>query len=254
MYDFSKILNWKILRGSHGFPGPDGGTCINEAAIVAAGLPYRSVRGVSDLPSCFSPPLAAYALSLNDMVFNSRLRQELLLPFVLRLAGSGDRKSVETERGRLILRLTMTDIVADVLAQEGLAGAAQVCRDLETAEDTRSFVTWLVAPGRAGGAWPPDPVLRALDEARMAVPHLWDSPVEAVYHAARAGRMIADYRRRTGGTPGRAAVFRDMAAILGEACRIGKQADPIAVDLIMTRMQEAKRPAPHRGETVPSAA
>jgi hypothetical protein len=31
---FDKILNWKLLRGSHYFPGPDGGTCVNEAAIV----------------------------------------------------------------------------------------------------------------------------------------------------------------------------------------------------------------------------
>jgi hypothetical protein len=38
MEAFDKILNWKLQRGSHTFPGPDGGTCINEAAIVAAGF------------------------------------------------------------------------------------------------------------------------------------------------------------------------------------------------------------------------
>lgn len=30
-------LDWKLLKGSHQFPGPEGGTCINEAAIIAAG-------------------------------------------------------------------------------------------------------------------------------------------------------------------------------------------------------------------------
>jgi hypothetical protein len=37
---FDNILNWKLKQGSHTFPGKDGGTCINEAAVVAAGFPY----------------------------------------------------------------------------------------------------------------------------------------------------------------------------------------------------------------------
>jgi len=32
---FQRMLEWKLLRGSHEFPGPDGGTCVNEAAVVA---------------------------------------------------------------------------------------------------------------------------------------------------------------------------------------------------------------------------
>jgi hypothetical protein len=43
MDGFDHILNWKLQPGSHPFPGKDGGTCINEAAIVAAGFAYRSV-------------------------------------------------------------------------------------------------------------------------------------------------------------------------------------------------------------------
>ena len=37
---FDKIINWKLLNGSHDFPGPDGGTCINEAAIVREIKPF----------------------------------------------------------------------------------------------------------------------------------------------------------------------------------------------------------------------
>ena len=44
MDNFDHILNWKLKQGSHTFPGQDGGTCINEAAIVAAGFPYQPVR------------------------------------------------------------------------------------------------------------------------------------------------------------------------------------------------------------------
>jgi len=33
MNSFDYILNWKLKQGSHVFPGKDGGTCINEAAV-----------------------------------------------------------------------------------------------------------------------------------------------------------------------------------------------------------------------------
>ena len=51
MGQFDHILNWKLKFGSHQFPGPDSGTCINEAAIVAAGFEYRPVRSVEDMPA-----------------------------------------------------------------------------------------------------------------------------------------------------------------------------------------------------------
>src|SRR5215218_5211203 len=66
MDKFGHILNWKLKRGSHTFPGQDGGTCINEAAIVAAGFPYQPVRSVHDMPKCFSRPICALAMQLND--------------------------------------------------------------------------------------------------------------------------------------------------------------------------------------------
>jgi hypothetical protein len=53
MDNFDHILHWKLKRGSHAFPGTDGGTCINEAAIVAAAsptslcVPFTTCRGVS---------------------------------------------------------------------------------------------------------------------------------------------------------------------------------------------------------------
>ena len=57
MTDFDHILNWELKAGSHEFPGPAGGTCINEAAIVAAGFEYRSIGSHRDCPPCFSEPL-----------------------------------------------------------------------------------------------------------------------------------------------------------------------------------------------------
>ena len=95
MDHFDHILHWKLKQGSHAFPGKDGGTCINEAAIVAAGFPYQPVRSVEDMPACFSRPICALAMQLNDGVFDEERQQ--LLPFVTRLA-CADTPMVERER------------------------------------------------------------------------------------------------------------------------------------------------------------
>jgi hypothetical protein len=95
MDTFDHILNWKLKRGSHTFPGQDGGTCINEAAIIVAGFPYRPVRSVQDMPGCFSRPICALAMQLNDEAGDEE--RQLLLPFVTRLA-CADTWEVEMER------------------------------------------------------------------------------------------------------------------------------------------------------------
>jgi hypothetical protein len=99
MSDFDHILNWKLLRGSHAFPGPDGGTCINEAAIVSCGFPYQRVGSVEAMPACFSRPICRLALQLNDGATDAQ--RQRLLPFVTRLA-CADTPKVERERDRYI--------------------------------------------------------------------------------------------------------------------------------------------------------
>jgi hypothetical protein len=111
--DWNSLLNWKLLKGSHEFPGPDGGTCINEAAVVAAGFKYREINDVHDCPPCFSRVIAAFALSLNDWM-DDALRQELLLPFVVRLAGTADDDN-EFFRAQHIVEQTKRRILPDVM-------------------------------------------------------------------------------------------------------------------------------------------
>ena len=103
MDKFDHILHWTLKQGSHAFPGKDGGTCINEAAIVAAGFPYQPVRSVHDMPKCFSRPICALAMQLNDGVFDEERQQ--LLPFVTRLA-CADTPMVEREREAYIVAHT----------------------------------------------------------------------------------------------------------------------------------------------------
>jgi hypothetical protein len=99
MDGFDHILNWKLQPGSHPFPGKDGGTCINEAAIVAAGFEFQPVRRVEDMPDCFSRPICKLAMQLND--YASDAERQRLLPFVTRLA-CADTPAVEAQRAAFI--------------------------------------------------------------------------------------------------------------------------------------------------------
>ncbi len=112
MDDFSHILNWKLLYGSHDFPGPDGGTCINEAAIVAAGFGYQRVGHARELPSCFCPVIGEFSVWLNDSITDAELRMKLLLPFVTRLAGARGTAADEAARVE-VLRAHLTALTPE---------------------------------------------------------------------------------------------------------------------------------------------
>ena len=95
MDGFRHMLNWRLEEGSHRLPGRHGGTCINEAAVVAAGYAYRPIPTAAHMPLCFSQPICRFALRLNDDA-SDRERQQLLA-FVTRLA-CADTPEVERKR------------------------------------------------------------------------------------------------------------------------------------------------------------
>lgn len=108
MDQFKHITDWKLLRRSHEFPGPDGGTCINEAAIVACGMEYKKIDYLNDLPPCFSKVVGGFAMFLNDMFSDEQ--RELLMPFVTQLSGTASDDRVEytrftflVERAKIVL-------------------------------------------------------------------------------------------------------------------------------------------------------
>jgi len=230
--DFRRMLEWKLLRGSHEFPGPDGGTCINEAAIVAAGYPYRAVYCVKDLPASFSRPIAMLALCLNDTLEDD-LRQELLVPFVTRLDGSADAPKTEMMRAELMLQRTVTEILAPALARAGLADVADRCRAVRTP-------TELVEVARrlrdcAGGGLHQS-LLSALEHAADAGRQwLAGLPTEVVFCTFSALREIASLERD------RIEVYRQAAAILAAAIEVGNRADAGDMPVVAKRMQAAKR-------------
>ena len=127
MGDFDHILNWTLKAGSHQFPGKNGGTCINEAAVVAAGYEYRPVRSVEDMPECFSRPICRYAMRLNDEASNSERQQ--LLRFVTRLA-CADTPEVERRRESYIAYHSMRSLTFQERV-EVLEGALAIGRQAD---------------------------------------------------------------------------------------------------------------------------
>src|SRR3954454_20181611 len=126
MDQFDHILNWTLKPGSPPSPGPDGGTCINEAAIVAAGFPYQPVRSVEEMPACFSRPICRLVMRLNDEASDEQ--RQLLLPFVARLA-CADTEAIEQQRTAYIdARMGWWATFEDGL--EALAGALAIGRQV----------------------------------------------------------------------------------------------------------------------------
>src|SRR5215218_6343593 len=128
MDGFDHILNWTLQVGSHPFPGPDGGTCINEAALVAAGFAYQPVKSVEDMPACFSRPICRLAMWLNDEASDEE--RQRLLPFVTQLA-CADSPEIERARATYIAWHTARWLTL----QEGLAvleGALAIGRQADT--------------------------------------------------------------------------------------------------------------------------
>lgn len=222
---FDHILNWRLLAGSHEFPGPDGGTCINEAAIVAAGLPYRTIRASTDCPPCFSRPLAAYALGLNDAMPDAE--RSRLLAFVLRLSGSADAPEVETRRVAFLATQSVRRILPPLLDRAGLPDLAARCEG--AADPDAALAAARLAEWRGGaaaqaassqGAWVTGMLAAAAGRCAGAA-------VKA-FGDARCAAEVAE-----GSAPFTDSVWPAAVAILDEALAIGRQAPEI--DLVRAR-------------------
>jgi hypothetical protein len=103
------VLHWKLMAGSHKFPGRSGGTCINEAALIATGFEYKPISSADQMPECFSRPICRLAMILNDNARDDE--RQRLLPYVTRLA-CADNPDVERKRASYINRRTFYGLIA----------------------------------------------------------------------------------------------------------------------------------------------
>jgi len=241
---FDHILNWKLLSGSHEFPGPDGGTCVNEAAVVAAGFEYREIRSADDCPECFSRPIAAFAIKLNDTM-PDKLRQELLLPFVFRLAGSRDTPEIEKDRLEYMVLGICREVISILLRgwKEDLAeqfssvktlkdanlGALDLAHDLAHAH-TRARARALAHALAHTRAYARDLALaraHALDLARALA---LDLDLARAHALDLAHDLDLDL----------APIYIAAVRVLDGALRIGKQAESLDLDCVRGRMAKVK--------------
>jgi len=150
--DWNKILNWKLLAGSHDFPGPDGGTCINEAAIDPTGSLPATVPGSASLSgaptswvSSQNGATNAYRVGL-DGVEGVHAGGSLIVRYVLfRTANNVP----DTNAGPAV---GVTVSLKERTGGDGVSGRAgtggAVCGDCDHMS-SRSYVSTL-APGRIG--------------------------------------------------------------------------------------------------------
>ncbi|MCE4224479.1 hypothetical protein HCU64_12010 [Methylobacterium sp. C25] len=222
---FDHILNWRLLAGSHAFPGPDGGTCINEAAVVAAGLPYKAIKATEDCPPCFSRPLAAYALGLNDAMPDAE--RPRLMAFVLRLSGSADSEAVEAERTEFLALESVRRILPPLLDRAGLPALAARCENaiggaeaMAAARSAESQGAVLAQAASHRRAW--------LDGARLSAVSRTATAAVKAFGDARCAAEVAE-----GAAPFAEGIWPIAVAILDEALVIGRQAPEI--DLLRAR-------------------
>lgn len=216
---FNKILNWKLLSGSHDFPGPEGGTCINEAAMVAAGFKYKAVKSVDfDTPECFSRPIAQFAMILNDTL-DDQNRQKLM-KFVLCFAGSADCQEIEDER-RDLIRRTLNSGLMDILYTMNeyypLSSTIQKLRNMVIASD----------------------FYRAkADVVRMMLVLRADiSTLQHYEDYSKGVRLLSFFNEN----------LADLGcSILEKALSIGNQAKPEELDIVADRFENMKQAAKER--------
>ncbi|MCJ2034966.1 hypothetical protein [Methylobacterium sp. J-068] len=229
---FEHILNWRLLAGSHDFPGPDGGTCINEAAIVAAGLPYRAIRASAECPPCFSRPLAAYALGLNDAMPDAE--RPRLMAFVLRLAGSADAPAIEAARVKFLAQASVQRLLPPLLDHAGLPALAARC---EGARDAQAALAAARTAAWEGGARAQAASQRGrwVQGARASAVARAASAAVAAFTDARCAAEVAE-----GVAPFVEGSWAAAAAILDEALELGGGAPAIDTDLARRRLDAAR--------------
>lgn len=220
---FNNWLNWNLKHGSHEFPGPDGGTCVNEAALVVAGFSYREVTGISDLPESFCPVVSQYALTLNDaMPEGPQLNR--LRPFAARLSGSSGGRKTAAMRSSFLAMQAATQF-APLALETTDSAAAQTLRE---ANDSETALEILVA--LTGRDWP-DNVREAVGAAYRALSRTLRG-ADPIYTA----ELVAVSAARSAAVDASAWDFAIDA--LEGALVIGRQADPIEIELIERRAAE----------------
>jgi hypothetical protein len=206
---------YKLSRGSHAPDDPNEDVCLLEAAIIAAGFERREIKRATECPPCFSRVLAQYAFRLNDSMPDD-LRNELLLPFVTRLAGTANSAQVESARAAFIAMRTVNTIIAYML--QGMPGyfpTVHRCRSLKDIREMRFLLLPSQFPGHRG-----DPANKAIHCIMTAALQVHLQPLFSVNNSGHAAMCASEVR--VPGFPYRRIIWTMAAKILDAAIRLEK--------------------------------
>jgi hypothetical protein len=231
----SRRISFIFLIGGSGsqppqVPRADGGTCITEAAVIEAGLPYRAIDRAGDCPACFSRPVASYLIKLNDNM-PGEVRQEPLLPFVTRMAGTADVPAVEKARAEYLAIQTVSRVLSivcrEVLKREDLA---LFYKAVANVRDRRHAVLT---------------VIRATTETSnesLSIADAGDYLGEGFLHTeACAGYAISYACEAFAFTVNERSVLGIAVDILDEAIKLGKQAWREDANVVVERLSSSPR-------------
>lgn len=236
MTTFDHILNWNLKAGSHPFPGPDGGTCINEAAMIAAGFTYRAIETAEDMPPCFSQVISQFALILNDRMPDDQ--RQRLLPYVARLAGTADTKEIEQQRATFLAMRAVNVFAARALDAAGLAHEAQWCRSATSLKGARTAAE--AAAESALAAIRAVTPARAMVTRKVMAEEAARTAWTAIAAAAAKETARAALTAAWAAAPATETAWDDAIATLDGVLAIGRQADTLDVTVIADRLERAK--------------
>ena len=234
------LCDWQLKTGSHKWPGPDGGTCINEAAIIAAGFAYKSVASASDCPPCFSPVISAYLIAVNDRMRDAP--RQKLMPFVTRLSGSADTPDVERLRLEYIVIETVRRIVAMAMDAAGLTDQAAKCRAVKTFAEAAATAANAAADAAKAAATAAKYAATAAKYAAMAATaaKYAVTAAKAAIDAKYAAKYAATAATASAATAAVAAIDDHCIAIVEGALAIGNQATDMDAILVAERMNKIR--------------
>jgi hypothetical protein len=202
--------------GSHKTLTKSKKVCVLEASIAAAGFEYREIHCAGHCPECYSRTLATDLIHLNDLM-PPRLRQELLTPFIMKLPGTADSRTMEFSRAEYIVKETCQRIMPLYLDDEGYP---VFCKHLRTANTLREAHSILLDfRDRVEGNFPNTPSSRAAAACDYFCGYA--VPNEAVAEAAYAVHLACGRSRK-----GQDKYFLVATRILDEAIGLATRRRP----------------------------
>jgi hypothetical protein len=227
-------INGRLETGAHEAPGPNGELCITETAAIAAGYEPRAVHSAMDCPSCFSRVIACYAIELNERLRDDA-RNEVLKPFICRLAGTADARRIEQQRFEFIFLESVRSFGSKFfLLTTGRVDLAGACEGIQSFTEVAELMKQIECAATEVEKTRPTGARRAWDMAEI-IAEACEPHTKHSFAMAAATWLAVTLINGLGGTD----LFPIVAGILDRAIRLGRH-EEIDIGLAIERLEAAR--------------